>query len=264
MARVDFGETHVNYNVSGPEDGPGLVLAHALGTDLHVWDAVVAALPEGLRVLRYDLRGHGGSACPDAPYYMGDLVQDAARLMDHLGMTEAVFVGLSLGGIVAQGLASERPDLLRGLVLSNTAARIGNHAVWHERVHLVRGKGLVALADPTMERWFARGTRRDRPELVAATRARFLATAEEGYVGCMEAIGETDLIESTARLRLPTLGIAASEDGSTPADLVRETVDSIPGSRFELIRRAGHMACVEQPQDYAAKLTGFLESIGHV
>ncbi len=264
MHFADLGDLRVHYEVSGPDDGPALVFAHALGTDLSIWNGVLAHLPQGIRVIRYDLRGHGQTSCPEAPYYMGDLVQDAARLMDHLGARDAVFVGLSLGGMVAQGLAAERLDLLRAVVLSNTAARIGTHQMWHDRVHQVRDHGVEALADATMERWFARGTRRDRPDLVAGIREAFIATPVEGYIGCMEAIGETDLIESTARLRLPTLGIAASEDGSTPADLVRETVDSIPGSQFQIIRRAGHMACVEQPEDYARVLTEFLKSIGHI
>jgi len=252
------------YELTGPEDGPGLVFAHALGTDMSIWGGVIAHLPEGLRILRYDMRGHGAASCPEPPYFMGDLVQDAARLMDHTGVKDAVFVGLSIGGVVAQGLAAERLDLLRAVVLSNTAAKIGTPAMWQERIAAVRAGGLEALADPTMERWFARATRADRPGLVAEARALLLSTPLDGYLGCMEAIGETDLVESTARLRLPALGIAATEDGSTPPDLVRETVMSIPGAQFHLMRRAGHMACVEQPEDYAGAVTGFLRAIGHI
>ncbi len=264
MHFADLGDIRVHYEVSGPDDGPALVFAHALGTDLSIWNGVLALLPAGLRVIRYDLRGHGQTSCPEAPYYMGDLVQDAARLMEHVGAKDAVFVGLSLGGMVAQGLAAERLDLLRAMVLSNTAAKIGTHAMWHDRVHQVRDHGIEAIAAPTLERWFSRQTRKERPELVASIRTLLTASPVEGYIGCMEAIGETDLVESTARLRLPTLGLAASEDGSTPADLVRETVDSIPGSQFQIIRRAGHLACVERPEDYAAALTAFLKSIGHI
>ena len=263
MKLADLGDLRTHYALNGPHDGPVVVFANALGTDLRIWDGVLAHLPEGLRVLRYDMRGHGLTTCPDAPYYMGDLVQDAARLMDHLGLRDAVFVGLSIGGMVAQGLAAERLDLLRGLVLSNTAARIGTHQMWHDRVHAVRDGGIEALADATLERWFSRDTRAERPDLVEAIRNMLTRTPVEGYVGCMEAIGETDLVESTARLRLPTLGIAASEDGSTPADLVRETTEAIPGARFQLIRRAGHLACVEKPAEYAAALAGFLTEIGH-
>ena len=262
MLFADLGDTRVHYRIDGPDDGPGLVFANALGTDFRIWDGVVAHLPRGLRVLRYDMRGHGLTSAPEGPYYMGDLVGDAARLMEHVGLKDAVFVGLSIGGVVAQGLAAERLDLLRAVVLSNTAAKIGTHEQWHERIGMVRSGGIEALADATMERWFAKDTRTDRPELLEGIRAMLTRQPLAGYLGCMEAVAETDLVESTARLRLPALGIAGSEDGSTPADLVRETVESIPGARFHLIRRAGHLACVEHPAEYAVALQTFLEAVG--
>lgn len=264
MPFVTLDGIRLHYRLDGPETGPALVFANALGTDFRIWDGVLAHLPPGLRVLRYDMRGHGLSAAPEGPYYMGDLVGDAARLMDHTGLSGAVFVGLSIGGVVAQGLAAERLDLVRAVVLSNTAAKIGTPAQWQDRMAAVRQGGIEALAGPTMERWFARSTRAERPDLVAGIRAMLTRQPREGYLGCMAAIAETDLVDSTARLRLPALGLAGSEDGSTPADLVRETTESIPGARFELIRRAGHMACVEHPGDYAAALTGFLEAVGQV
>lgn len=85
----------------------------------------------------------------------------------------------------------------------------------------------------------------------------------EGYAACAAAIGGTDFLTPTSGLRLPCLGIAGTEDGSTPADLVRETVNLIPGSRLALIRRAGHLPCVEAPEEYARHLKEFLNSIGH-
>lgn len=264
MQFADIGDIRVHYADTGPQDGPAVVFANALGTDFRIWQGVVSHLPEGLRIIRYDMRGHGLTSCPEGPYFMGDLVSDAAKLMDHLGVKDAVFVGLSIGGIVAQGLAAERLDLLRAIVLSNTAAKIGTHQIWHDRVHLVRDQGIEAVADANMERWFSRDTRAGQPLLVEGIRNMLTRQPLEGYLGCMEAIGETDLVESTARLRLATLGIAASEDGSTPPDLVRETVDAIPGSKFHLIRRAGHMACVEAPAEYAAALEGFLREVGQI
>lgn len=262
MLFADLGDTRVHYRIDGPDDGPALVFANALGTDFRIWDGVVAHLPEGLRILRYDMRGHGLTSAPEGPYYMGDLVADAAKLMQHTGMKDAVFVGLSIGGVVAQGLAAERLDLLRAVVLSNTAAKIGTPQKWQERLEAVRAGGIEALADATMERWFAKDTRADRPELVDGIRVMLTRQSLAGYLGCMEAIAETDLVESTARLRLPALGIAGSEDGSTPADLVRETTDSIPGAQFHLIRRGGHLACIEHPAEYAGALQAFLEAVG--
>lgn len=248
----------------GPKDAPALVLAHALGADLTMWDAVLPYLPKGLRVIRMDMRGHGQSPCPDGPYPMGDLVKDAAATLDRLGVKDTCFVGISIGGIIAQGLAAERRDLVRALVLSNTAVKIGTPAIWETRIEVVRNEGVEAVAGPNMQRWFARGTHRDCPDLVLKAAEVMRATSQTGYLGCMAAIAETDLYESTARLTLPTLVTAGSEDGSTPADLVRELADLIPGSDFTLIRKSGHMSPVEQPMAYAAALTRFLQINKHI
>ncbi len=262
MHMADLGDVQLHYRIDGDPEGAPLVFANSLGTDLRLWDAVVPLLPGGLRIIRYDKRGHGLSSLPPAPYSMGALVRDAERLLDMLGVRECVFVGLSIGGMIAQGLAVKRPDLVRAMVLSNTGARIGTPAIWDERIAAVKERGIEALADATMERWFTRAFRAT-PEL-ALWRNMLVRQPAEGYAGCSAAISGTDFYTSTSGLRLPVLGIAGSDDGSTPADLVRETVDLVPGSRFHLIRRAGHLPCVEQPAEYARVLTGFLRETGHV
>lgn len=254
----------LHYADEGAAERPTVVFANSLGTDLRVWDTLTALLPTGLRIVRYDMRGHGLSDAPKGAYFMGDLVADAAGLMDSLGVREAAFVGLSIGGVVAQGLAAERPDLVRALVLCNTAAKIGTEATWDERIAAVRAGGIEALEAPILERWFSRRFRAEQAEELAGWRHMLTRTPMEGYVGCCAAIAQTDLRESTARLRLPVLAVAGSEDGSTPPDLVRETARSIPGARFEIIRGAGHIPCVEAPEALARLIGGFLEEIGFV
>jgi 3-oxoadipate enol-lactonase len=262
MKMFDTGEVRLHYRVDGPEDGPPVVFSNSLGTDMRLWDPILPLLPKGLRIIRYDKRGHGLSSCPPAPYAMGSLVTDVERLMDHLGVKDSVFVGLSIGGMTAQGLAVKRLDLVRALVLSNTAARIGTPEMWDERIAAVEKDGIEALADAVMERWFSAGFRAT-PEL-ELWRNMLVRGEDAGYAGCSAAISGTDFYATTATLRLPALGIAGSEDGSTPPDLVREMMDLIPGSKFHLIRKAGHLPCVEQPEEYAQVLTDFLKGVGHV
>lgn len=254
-------DLRLHYRDEGPRDGPVLVLAHSLGTDLGIWDGLIPLLPATLRIIRYDLRGHGRSDVPRPPYTMGALIRDAERLLDHLGVRDCVFLGLSIGGMIAQGLAVKRLDLVRGLILSNTAARIGIPSQWDARIAAVRDGGMEAIADAVLERWFSRAFR-GSPDL-APWRARLLACNPEGYIGCAAAISGTDFYTPTASLTLPTLAIAGGEDGSTPPDLVRETADLILGSRFALIRGAGHLPFVERPEAYAEAVTGFLRAIGH-
>ena len=262
MQIADLGDIRLHYRIDGPEDGPPVVFSNGLGSDLRMWDRLLPYLPEGLRLIRYDTRGHGLSDCPPAPYSMGTLVRDAERLLDHLGVKDCVFVGLSMGGMIAQGLAVKRLDLVRGIVLSNTAAKIGTKEIWLDRIKTVEAGGIAALAPANLERWFTKPFR-DSAD-VALFEHMLTRQPVEGYLGGCHAISGTDFYTPTSGLCLPCLGIGGTEDGSTPPDLVRETVDLIPGSQFVLIRRAGHFPCVEQPKAYAEALTGFLGQIGHL
>lgn len=262
MRIADLGDLKVHYRIDGNPDGRPVVFANSLGTDLRLWDQVLPLLPQGLKYIRYDKRGHGLTELTPAPYSMGTLVRDVERLMDHLEVKDALFVGLSIGGMIAQGLAVKRMDLVRAMVLSNTGAKIGQPAMWDDRIAAVKAGGIEALADSIMERWFSAPFRKTAE--FHAWRSMLVRQPAEGYTGCSAAISGTDFYTPTSGLRLPTLGIAGSDDGSTPPDLVRETVDLIPGSQFHLIRKAGHLPCVEQPEEYAAVLTRFMQDVGHV
>jgi 3-oxoadipate enol-lactonase len=262
MALVYLEDIRLNAEISGPVDGPAVVLIHALGTNLQIWDEVVSRLPTGCRVLRFDQRGHGASDVPEPPYAMGALIRDAERMMAHFGLRDAVVVGLSLGGLVAQGLAVKRLDLVRGMVLSNTAAKIGSAEMWQGRIAQMLAEGPEAYAPGAMERKF--GRRWQEVAGMQRVRQMLLDTDPKGWAGCAAAIAGTDFYTPTAGLTLPTLVIAGINDGTTPPDLVRETAELILGHRFELMRGAGHLPMVERPDDYAALITAFLRSIGHV
>ncbi len=261
MPTAFFPDLRLHYRIDGDPDGAPVVFAHALGLDHAVWDAVIALMPPGLRLIRYDLRGHGASDVPPAPYAMGALIRDAENLLDHLAVKECVFVGLSIGGMIAQGLAIKRLDLMRGMVLANTAARIGIDSQWADRIAAVRAGGMEAIAEPTMARWFSRRARQAHRDL--PWREKLLACAPEGWCGAAAAIAGTDFYTPTASLTLPTLVIAGADDASTPPDLVRETADVIRGADFRLLRGAGHLSPVDQPAAFAEALTGFLTRIAH-
>ena len=252
----------LNYRFDGAESGPVLVLTHALGFDLTIWDHVIPLLPPTLRILRYDHRGHGGSDTPPPPYAMGALITDAERLFDHLNIRDCVYLGLSMGGLVAQGLAIKRLDLVRAMVLSNTAAKLGTENIWQDRIALVRAGGMAAIVEAATQRTFSRAFRTTSD--IAHWQNLMLETNPDGYIGCATAIAGTDFYTPTASLRLPTLAIAGSEDATTPTDLVRETADLIPGAKFALIRGGGHLPFIERPEAYADALTTFLKEIGHV
>ncbi len=263
MDMIQIGDVALHYSIDGDPDGAPVVFANSLGTDFRLWDPILPLLPGGLKIVRFDKRGHGLSTCPGDRYTMDELIGDVAGLMNALGIRDCLFVGLSIGGIMAQGLAAKHPELLKAMVISNTAAKIGTPEMWRERIEAARAGGVEALADAIMERWFAESTRSERALELEGWRNMLVRTPTDGYIGCSEAIAANDYTESTATLSLPTLAIAGSEDGSTPPDVVSATAELITGSRFEVIDNAGHLPCVEQPQEYARLLTEFIRDIGY-
>lgn len=262
MAILDLGTIRLNWREDGDPKGAPVVFCHALGANLSIWDDVIAALPQvGYRYIRYDLRGHGLSDCPPGPYAMGMLIRDAEALLDHLGVKDCVFVGLSLGGMVAQGLAVKRLDLVRAMVLSSTATKIGTPATWAARIASLQEGGMESMLDPILERWFSRRVRMTQP--MEPVREMLLATPLDGYIGCCHAIGGTDFYATTARLTLPTLVLAGTEDRATPPDIVRETAELIKGAEFHLLRGAGHVPPLDAAEPMAERIVGFLQRIAH-
>lgn len=262
MQIIDVNDVQLHYADHGPQDGPAVVFANSLGTDFRLWDRLLPHLPRGLRVVRYDKRGHGLSEETPGPYSIDQLADDAAGLIRALDLREAVFVGLSIGGLIGQSLAARHGALLKALVVSNSAAKIGDAAMWQGRVAAIRKDGLTAIAAPTMERWFSPGF---RAKGAAAPWQRMLERQPvQGYIACCEAIAAADLSDSTAHLSLPVHFIGGETDGSTPPALMRATADLVKGARLDVIEGAGHLPCVEDPEAYAMILNRFLKEVGHV
>lgn len=261
MRMIDANGIEIHVRVEGPEGGLPVVFANSLGTDLRVWDDMLPHLPTGWRLIRYDKRGHGLSGVTPAPYSMDTHVGDLAGLLDALGVTGAVIVGLSIGGLIAQGLSSARPDLVRALVLMDTAHRIGTTETWNGRIEAIRNSGLESIADAVMERWFSASFRAAYPEAVAGWRNMLVRTPQEGYVGSCVAIRDVDYEREARAIAVPTLAMAGSADLSTPPDMVRATAAIIPGARFELIEGPGHLPCVEAPERTAELINGFVHAL---
>ncbi len=157
MGFVKLAEGDLNYRFDGPQDAPVLVLSNSLGTDLHMWDAQVAAFSEHFRVLRFDTRGHGQSLVTEGPYSIEQLGRDVLAMLDQLNLDKVHFCGLSMGGLIGQWLGINAGERLHKLVVCNTAAKIGDPSVWNPRIETVLRDGkaaMVALRDASIARWF--------------------------------------------------------------------------------------------------------------
>ncbi|MGF1591667.1 MAG: 3-oxoadipate enol-lactonase [Kiloniellaceae bacterium] len=252
----------LHYQDLGPAELPTLVFANSLGTDFRIWDGVVARLAERFRIVLYDKRGHGLSGLGAPPYAIDDHVADLAALLDELAVEGAVVCGLSVGGLIAQGLYAARPDLVSGLVLSDTAHRIGSTELWDGRIAAIEAGGIDAIAEAILERWFSRVLRENDPDAFAGWRHMLTRTPQDGYLGTCAAIRDADFTEAARRIAVPTLCIVGAEDGATPPALMRETADLIPGAGYEVIEGAGHLPCIERPEAVAALIDAFTRENG--
>jgi 3-oxoadipate enol-lactonase len=199
------------------------------------------------RVLRYDLRGHGRSPVPEAPYALADLGSDLLGLLDRNGIERASLFGASLGGMVSMWVAAHAPERVDRLILCSTSAIMGPPQSWTERAALVRREGTVAVADTVVARWFTRAFAAAQPAVVAAIRDQLAATPAEGYAGCCEAIREMDQRPDLPAISAPTLVISAEGDPSTPPAHARTIAGLVPGARLEVLDRGAHLVNVEAP-----------------
>ncbi len=260
FARVN--DVVLHYEDTGGQARPAIAFSNSLGTDFRIWDEVAGKLGRDYRVIRYDKRGHGLSEATPAPYAMTDHVADLAALLDYLEVQSAAIVGLSVGGLIAQGLAALRPDLVSALVLSDTAHKIGTAELWNQRIDAINAGGIASIADAIMERWFTPSFRSPANADYIGYLAMLNRTPVEGYVGTCAAIRDADLTESTRALNFPVLCVVGDQDGATPPGLVRTLADLISGSRFEIIENAGHLPCIEQPDRFASLVREFLDAAG--
>ena len=246
----------LNYRLDGDEALPLLVLSNGLGTDLSMWDPQIPALAREFRVLRYDTRGHGASAAPAAPFSIEHLGRDVLALLDRVGAPSAHFCGLSMGGMIGQWLGIHVPQRLQRLVLAHTAACIGSPAMWNERIDVVRAKGMTAISDAALARWFTPGFIAREPGTASAVKAVLARTSAAGYAGCCAAIRDADFREDVARIEVPTLVISGTRDVATPVADGRFLAQRIAGARLVEID-AGHLSNMESPQEFTAALLAF-------
>jgi 3-oxoadipate enol-lactonase len=249
----------LHHHVSGRPDGPTVVLGGSIGSTTAVWEPQGAALAADFRVIAYDHRGHGGSPAPTGPYTIDVLAADVLALLDDLAVQRAHFVGLSLGGMVAQNIAARSPQRVDRLVLACTAPHYPDHESWLQRAATVRAGGTQAIADVSLERWLTSDYRLEHPDETARLRQMIVDVDREGYAACCEAIASMDLRNDLSRIVAPTLVIAGAQDQAVPPDQMRELAAAVSAARFEVVPGA-HVPSIEHPAVFTDLLLAHLRS----
>lgn len=257
--RVRAGDIALQVRVDGT-DGPWVILAHALGANYTLWDETARHLAPRYRVVRYDLRGHGGSDAPIGPYTMLRLADDVAGLMDALEIPQAHFCGVSVGGMIGQTLGVRHAERLLSLTLIDTidSTPLDAHPMWQERIGRVEAHGMAGVADATLERWLTAPYRAAHAAEAARIRAMLLATPVHGYVGVCQAIMAFDAADAIRRIHCPTLVVVGEDDQGAPVPVAQAIADAIPGARLEILPQAAHLSMIEQAERFHAVFDAFL------
>ncbi|WP_019450309.1 3-oxoadipate enol-lactonase [Cupriavidus sp. BIS7] len=257
--RVQAGDVHLQVHVDG-NDGPWVILAHALGANLTLWDDTARHLAARYRVLRFDLRGHGGSDAPVGAYTMARLADDVVALMDALEIGQAHFCGVSVGGMVAQTLGVRYPERLLSLTLvdTNHHTPLDAHAMWATRIGQVEAHGMGGTVASTLERWLTAPFRERHADVVGKIREMLLTTPVQGYVGVVQAIEAFDLQDAISRIHCPALVVVGDKDEGSPVSMAQSIAQKIHGAKLEVLPDAAHLSFIEQPERFLAIFDAFL------
>jgi 3-oxoadipate enol-lactonase len=260
MTFARFNGATLHYRHRPLAGRPTITFVNSLGTDWRIWNGVEHLLAGEYGFVFYDKRGHGLSELGDAPHTIETHTADLAALLDHLDIASTVVCGLSIGGVIAQCLYRTQPKLIEGLILCDTAAKIGTRETWNGRITATLSEGIESFADGVMEKWFTPDFHRNRADELAGYRTMLIRQSPAGYAAACAAIRDADYRADAASIGVPTVCAVGDQDGSTPPELVESFAHSIPGAGLEIIAGAGHIPCVEQPEKLASLIRRFVET----
>lgn len=237
-----------------------LLFLHGVGGGRAAWDRQLPYFTaRGHRALAWDQPGYGGTE-PVAPY---DLERLAAALRRRIGDDPAILVGHSMGGFIAQEAYARFPGSVRALVLCFTSAAFGGSSSDFARQFIAariapldEGRTMTEIAARLMPAM--RGSRSDPAGLALAERV-MAAVPPETYRKAVQLLTTFDRREQLARIRVPTLLVAGSDDRVAPAAAMERMAQKIPGAEFVLLQGCGHLGPMDQPDAFNAALAQFLE-----
>ena len=260
--QVNSNGSTFNCRVDGA-GGPWVLLSHGLATDLTMWDELADALKGRYRVLRYDARGHGGSAAPEGDYALDQLVADAAGILDALAVAQAHFCGLSMGGMVGLGLMLDHPARIKSAVIADSRHTTTPEftKAWLDRIEMVRQGGIAAIVPSTVERWSSAGLAARNPPVIARMERMIRNTSPAGYRGCAAALARLNYGHRLGEIRTPALVLCGTEDHGAPPDNTRQMHAMIEGSRFLEIAQAGHISNIEKPAIFNAAVAKLFDDV---
>ena len=263
MSLVPLKNRRLYYDLIGPAAAPVVCMTHSLSSDGGMWaEQVPVLLAAGYRVLRLDMRGHGGSDPVAGPYTMSELAGDVVAVLDHLGIPAVHYIGLSIGGMIGQAFAIEHASRALSAMWCDTmpAYPASALATWEERKRPVRQHNSVApLADGAISRWLTAAYAAKNPARYKQLRDTIAATTPAGYLGCVDAISQLDFVAQLPGVKIPVLVLCGSDDEGTPPAENRRIAALVANGRYAEIAKALHFPNVEHPGVFNGIMLGWLD-----
>ncbi len=260
MPTFRSSDAQLFYQVSG--NGPDVVLLHPFPLNHNFWKPVADQLGTQYRLIMPDLRAHGDSELGDGPATMQKLAADLAALCREERITKAFFVGVSIGGYTLFEFWRRYRDHVAALVLANTRASAETPESRATRLGLadkVLREGSAGFIEEMLPKLLSPVTRSNRPDIVEAARRMMQQMSPQDIAGVQQGMAERpDSIATLKTMDVPTLVLVGEDEATGEAELMRQ---HIAGSGMHIISRAGHYAALEQPDEFARLLRGFLDGL---
>ena len=261
--KVKLNGITMNYTERGLPQGLPVVFIHGFPFSHSMWEPQMKALPNNIRAVTYDVRGHGESDVADSIYTIELFVDDLIALLDHLSIERAVLCGLSMGGYIALRAFERHAERFKALILCNTRTEADTNEGKVKRsasIRTVKAEGVAAFADGFVKAVFAEKTFQANPSAVEMIRALIKRNSPLGICGTLIALAaRTDTTAVLPSIRIPTLILVGAEDKLTPPSASESMRDRIAKSEMHVIPNAAHMSNLENPEEFNAHLIHFLK-----
>jgi 3-oxoadipate enol-lactonase len=265
---AQINDIRLNFQDTGELNSTNtIVFVHGFPFSLEMWSGQIKVLSEikDLRVITYDIRGHGKSEIGDGQYSIELFVDDLVALLDHLNVTKTILCGFSMGGYIALRAIERNPDRFNALVLCDTQSAADSNEGKIRRansVKLVKREGVAKFSEGFLKAVFIPETFSARHEIIEDARKIVLATSPIGICGALLAMAaRTDTTDVLSKISVPTLILVGEHDNVTPPSAAKIMQDKIANSKLHVISHAAHMSNLENPAEFNEYLAQFVMTI---
>jgi 3-oxoadipate enol-lactonase len=253
----------ISYNDEGPEEAPVIIFIHGFPFTKSTWDSQATALKNAYRVISYDIRGHGSSDSGNTDFSMQLFASDLLCLMETLKLDKVILCGLSMGGYIALLAIENHPDRFIGLILSDTQCVADAPEARENRlkaINDIKANGVEKYAEESIKKLFAAESFATRKKEIAAVRKMIIETSAPSLCNSLLALStRKETCSRLQEIKIPVLILVGEEDKITPLDAARFMHEKIQKSVLSIVAQAGHLANVENPDQFNAHLKDFLK-----